>query len=138
TKNGQRLSPGDHNASPWREFMRTRLESLQDERGNQTIRHASSNASRGLRGRSFVASPWPRLQRKFDLIVVPAKNASSTLALFNSDIVPQSRPSERAASMKYAPCREELRSAAYSSTLGGRSLNQALASACGNSFGSFS
>ena len=40
-----------------------------------------------------------------------AKNSASTAALSNPDIGPQSRPSERAASIRYAPCNEELRNA---------------------------
>ena len=41
----------------------------------QTIAHASSKSSRGDRGWSFDGSPYPRLHRKFDLIVVPTKKA---------------------------------------------------------------
>ena len=33
--------------------------------------------TRAARGWSLLALPWPRLQRKFDLTVVPAKNAAS-------------------------------------------------------------
>ena len=35
-------------------------------RPSYSIRHTSSNSSRGSRGRSFEGSPWPRLQRKLD------------------------------------------------------------------------
>ena len=59
----------------------------------------------------MLSSPYPRLHRTFDLTVVPAKNATSTLALSNPDIGPQSSPRARAASMKYAPCSDEFRSA---------------------------
>jgi hydrophobe/amphiphile efflux-1 (HAE1) family protein len=104
----------------------------------QTKRQASSKLSRGERGWSLPASPWPRLQRKFDFTDVPAKNAASTLALSKPDIGPQSSPSDRAASRKYAPWSDEFRSAMYSSTGPGRSWNHALASACGNSRGSCS
>src|SRR5262249_8593071 len=83
---------------------------LRAKRGH-SIRHVSSKPRRGLRGNSFVASPWPRLQRKFDLTVVPVKKRASTLALSKPDIGPQSSPNARAASMKYAPCSDELRSA---------------------------
>src|SRR5882757_1082379 len=48
---------------------------------------------------------------KFDFQVVPSKKAASTLALSKPDIGPQSRPAERAAMMKYAPCRLLLRNA---------------------------
>ena len=44
--------------------------------------------------------PHPRLQRKFDFVLVPAKNASSTRALSKPDIAPQSRPSARQAMRK--------------------------------------
>src|SRR5262249_10955196 len=94
----------------------------------QATRHASSNVSRGARGWSLLASPDPRLHRKFDLMVVPAKNAASTLALSKPDMGPQSRPRARAASMKYAPWSDEFRSAVYSSTSSGKSLNHAFAS----------
>src|SRR5207249_4452372 len=96
----------------------------------QTTLHASSKLRRGARGNSLLASPYPRLQRKLDL-TFPAKNSASTFALLKPDIGPQSSPSARAASMKYAPWSEPFRSATYSSTFSGRSLNHALASACG-------
>src|SRR5262249_3746046 len=108
------------------------------DRSAQTTWHASSQVRRGERECSLLASPWPRLHRKLDFTVVPAKNAASTLALSKPDIGPQSRPSDRAASMKYAPCSDEFRSAMYSSTDSGKSLNHAFASACGNNLGSCS
>ena len=40
---------------------------------------ASSKVSRGERGCSLLGSPWPRLQRKFDLTVVPAKKAGGNV-----------------------------------------------------------
>ena len=66
----------------------------------QSIRQASSNGSRGLRANTFDGSPWPRLQMKFVLTVVPAQNAASILAASKPLIGPQSRPSARAAMMK--------------------------------------
>ena len=39
---------------------------------------------------------------KFDLMRVPAKNSASTAALLNPDIGPQSSPSVRAATIRYA------------------------------------
>ena len=82
----------------------------------------------------------PRLQRKFDFQRPSGKNAASTLALSNPDIGPVSRPSARAAMMKYAPCSEPLRKATvalpafYSSP-----WNNLIASGrCGKLFGRFS
>src|SRR3569833_3339284 len=59
---------------------------------------------------------------KLDFTLVPAKNSSSTLALLKPDIGPQSRPTARAAMMKYAPCSEPLRNAVCSACPG--SANQ--------------
>src|SRR5690606_27895365 len=63
------------------------------EAAAQAMRQASSNGRRGERGKRLAGSPWPRLTRMLDRIVVPAKNASSTLALSKPVIGPQSRPS---------------------------------------------
>jgi len=68
--------------------------------GPHSIRHASSNDSRGLRANSLFGSPWPRLQMKLVRIVVPAQKAASSLALSKPLIGPQSRSSARAAMMK--------------------------------------
>src|SRR6266536_2883015 len=72
---------------------------------------ASLKSRRGPRGKSFDRSTWPRLHRKLDF-TCPAgknscsqpshswpapKNSSSTFALSNPDIGPQSRPKARAA-----------------------------------------
>src|SRR5262249_28002160 len=76
-----------------------RLTILHWQVGHTTLQ-ALSKVGRGGRGWGLLASPWPRLQRKLDLIVVPAKKAASTLALLKPDIGPQSRPKARAASMK--------------------------------------
>src|ERR1700704_445810 len=46
------------------------------------------------------------------------KNSSSTFALSKPDIGPQSSPSARAASIKYAPCSDELRRAVTSTSEG--------------------
>ena len=64
---------------------------------------------------------------KFDWIFVPAKKLSSTFALSKPDIGPTSKPSARAAMIRYAPCRDELRKAelAISASL---PANHALAS----------
>src|SRR5215203_7124966 len=67
---------------------------------HQTNRQASSNSSRGERGKSFESSPCPTLQTKFTFHVLPAKNAAFSFASSNPDIGPQSRPSERAEMMK--------------------------------------
>src|SRR5690606_6375700 len=64
---------------------------------DQTILQASSKGRRGLRGNTPFGTPWPRLQRKFDLTVVPEKKASSTFFISKPDMGPQSRPRERAA-----------------------------------------
>src|SRR3546814_14672057 len=60
-----------------------------------SIRAASSKPSRGERAKMLAGSPWPRLTRKLDLMVVPLKKASSTFALSKPDIGPVSRPSAR-------------------------------------------
>src|SRR5439155_18153371 len=80
--------------------------------------HASSNEKRGSFGRTFAGSPWPMLQRKFDLIRPSGKNSASTFLLSKPDIPPTSSPSARAASMKYAPCSVPLRKATVSASVG--------------------
>src|SRR5258708_3303570 len=47
---------------------------LRERADRHSTRHASSKSRRGLRGWSLLASPCPRLHRKLDLTVVPAKN----------------------------------------------------------------
>ena len=59
------------------------------------MRQASSNPSRGERGKMLARSPRPRLTRKFERMRVPAKNSASTIALSNPDIGPQSSPIAR-------------------------------------------
>jgi hypothetical protein len=66
----------------------------------------------------LLGSPWPRLQRKLDFTRPSGKNSASTLALSNPDIPPTSRPTARAASMKYAPCSVALRNAVISASVG--------------------
>src|SRR5690606_12347819 len=62
-----------------------------------SIRAASSNDSRGERGKSCAGSPWPMLTMMLERTAVPPKKAASTMALSNPVIGPQSRPSARAA-----------------------------------------
>src|SRR3970040_2739847 len=99
---------------------------------DQAIRAASASGSRGERGNSLAGSPWPRLTRKLERIEVPAKNAASTLALSKPDIGPVSRPSARAARIRYAPCRLLLRRAMVSSAASGLLSNHDVASTCGH------
>ena len=68
---------------------------------------------------------------------VPLKKASSTFAASKPVIGPVSRPSARAAMIRYAPCRVPLRKACSRRPSCGPS-NHALASVWGNRYGSFS
>src|SRR5262249_40585687 len=71
-----------------------------DGQDDHRILHASSKSRRPARGRTLFGSPKPMLQRKFDLMAVPEKNALSTPSWLNPPIGPQSRPIARAAMMK--------------------------------------
>src|SRR5580704_3448967 len=100
-------------------------------------RQASSNFNRGDLGNNLLPSPYPRLTRKFDFQLVPSKNSESTFALSNPDIGPQSSLTERAATIRYAPCSVPLRKA-VDWIRAGFPANHERASTCGNSSGSFS
>ena len=66
----------------------------------QDFRHLVEGKARATRPHRRTRRRKPRLQRKFDLMSVPAKNSLSTPALSKPDIGPASRPSARAARMK--------------------------------------
>src|SRR5262249_15593805 len=92
----EREHPADH-----RKRQRIHGQAISREaRCRYSMRQASSNVRRGLRGKTLPGSPLPRLQRKFDFQRPSGKKAASTLALSKPDIGPVSMPIARAAMMR--------------------------------------
>src|SRR5260370_40905248 len=60
------------------------------------ITDASSKFRRGLRGKSLLGSPQPRLQRRLTFHWPPGKTSAFSFAALKPDGGPQSRPSDRA------------------------------------------
>src|SRR5262245_23085134 len=90
------------------------VEMVEDAQVHQSTVQASWKSRRGNFTMTLDGSPWPTLQRKLDFTRPSGKNSASTFALSKPDMPPTSRPTARAASMKYAPCRVPLRKATIS------------------------
>src|SRR3978361_188565 len=67
---------------------------------DQTNEAICSKLKRGLRGKSFEASPNPMLIRTLDFTSVPAKNSASTLAESKPTLGPVSSPTARKARIR--------------------------------------
>src|SRR3954453_10714761 len=84
---------------------------------SQDFAHLIQPKARIRRGH-FRRIALAEIAQEVRLPLLPGKNSASTLALSKPDIGPQSSPSARAASMKYAACRLALRNAVDSRSSG--------------------